>query len=503
MKANKKSKSYNYYEEVAERCEPCEGEPRGKKGKRRPSAAERKKRTVRGLIIAGCVLATLALLIGIFAIAGYGGAQTNKKMVSMMKPVKYDAAVPEPKLVKYGDAEDSPQYYTFTTDKPFRVLQLTDVHLGAGAFSIKKDNWALNACATLIKKEKPDLVIVTGDIAYPVPFQSGTFNNKREAEMFATLMEQLQVYWVPVYGNHDTEVYSTYTRKDISDFYADAKWKHCLFRHGFCDDEKGYGNSMIVIKNPDDLISQVLVLFDSHSYKESDPWGTKWFYDNIHKSQIDWYKTEITRLNDINKTRFAELPAADRETYAKAAMKEYKSGECPNYADAADFEANSMIKSCAFFHIALREYREAWSKYITNKNAEDVHYVYGDKGEAMKVHSDLETYGIWCGEDEDEVFETMIDLGSTQGLFCGHDHLNNFSVDYTKKINEGKPDEKTGTIRCTYGMSIDYLAYFGIARKTKQRGGTTIVFTQDGRMDIARHPLRDYADIGPKRKTEN
>ena len=34
---------------------------------------------------------------------------------------------------------------------------------------------ALNAVAAMVTAEKPDLVIVTGDIAYPVPFQAGTF----------------------------------------------------------------------------------------------------------------------------------------------------------------------------------------------------------------------------------------------------------------------------------------------------------------------------------------
>lgn len=72
----------------------------------------------------------------------------------------------------------------------------------------------------MIRVEKPDFVVVTGDISYPVPFQAGTFNNKSGAKIFAELMETLGVYWTLAYGNHDTEAYSYYTREQLTDFTA-------------------------------------------------------------------------------------------------------------------------------------------------------------------------------------------------------------------------------------------------------------------------------------------
>ena len=68
---------------------------------------------------------------------------------------------------------------------------------------------------------------------------------------------------------------------------------------------------------------------------------------------------------------------------------------------------------------------------------------------------------------EDNLFETMQELGSTKAIFCGHDHDNNFSIDYKG-------------IRFTYGMSIDYLAYPGIYKRGSQRGCTVINFSPDG-----------------------
>lgn len=86
------------------------------------------------------------------------------------------------KLKPTTDEKDG--YYTFTTDKDFKVVQLSDVHIGAGFLSSKKDMMAVNAVEAMVKAEKPDLVVVTGDIGFPVPYQSGTLNNKKRRKDF-------------------------------------------------------------------------------------------------------------------------------------------------------------------------------------------------------------------------------------------------------------------------------------------------------------------------------
>ena len=70
-----------------------------------------------------------------------------------------------------------------------------------------------------------------------------------------------------------------------------------------------------------------------------------------------------------------------------------------------------------------------------------------------------------------------VQLKSTKGMFCGHDHYNNMSLEYKG-------------IRLTYGMSIDYLAMPGIARDTKQRGATLITVHKDSTIDIEQIPYK-------------
>ena len=293
--------------------------------------------------------------------------------------------------------------------------------------SLKKDAMALNAVAAMVTAEKPDLVIVTGDIAYPVPFQAGTFNNRASAKIFAELMESLGVYWTMVFGNHDTELYSYYSGEKMAEFYSDPDYRYCLYMPG-PDEVDGYGNQIIKIKNSAGLYTQILYIFDSHSYTDGDFLGILWKYDNIHENQIEWYKEQVAYYDEENKK--------------------------------ADPDA-APVKSAAFFHIPLREYKDAWEEYVDNefRDTDDVTVYYGTAGETGKV--------VYCGVGDDRVFETFAELGSTQAVFCGHDHYNNFSLDYKG-------------IRLTYGYSVDYLAYPGIYKVGSQRGCTVITFSPDG-----------------------
>lgn len=378
-------------------------------------------------IVAGTVAA--AIVIAGAAVAAVTH-QSYKKGVEFSKTFekveKTDTIVPE---------KDENGNWTFVTDRDFKVMQLTDVHIGGGSRSRVTDKKALNAVAAMITEEKPDLVIVTGDLAYSFPGPAGTLNNKGAAKIFAELMETLGVYWTMGYGNHDTEWAAPYSREMIGEYYAGEELKYCLFTPG-PEDIDGNGNQVINIKNSQGVITQSLIVIDSNSYtgKFGGP------YDNIHENQIKWYSDTVKSLNAQNAEALNGVNAGEMK-YPKE-----------------NFET---VKSLAFFHIPLMEYETAWNEYENNgfKDTENVKYYYGVKGE-----------NVCDGDKEDNVFETMLALGSTQGVFAGHDHVNTFSLDYKG-------------IRLTYGYSIDYLAYGDIDKKGDQRGCTVITVSPDGSFD--------------------
>ncbi len=385
-----------------------------------------------GIILA--VIAAVAVIIAVLNTITYSGLA---KYAESFHKVEY-----ENQLIPEIDKQTG--YYTFTTDRDFKVLQITDVHIGGGFLSYSKDKKAINAVTSMITAEKPDMVIFTGDISFPVIFQSGTINNIRPAKLMCSVMEKLGVYWCVCYGNHDTEIYSIATREKISEIYGNDNYKYCLFQSGPADVD-GYGNYAVNLKNSKGLITRTYYMLDSHSYVDNDYFGIKWLYDNIHQNQIDWYDAQVKKMNDINASVISSMHVSEAQ----------KSELTKTYGTA---------KSFCFFHIPLTEYKDVYDTYVKNgyKDSDDIKYIYGAAGEKKKV--------VYCGVHEDEMFETIKADQSTQGVFCGHDHYNNFSFDY-----QG--------IRLTYGCSIDYLAYSGIHKKGSQRGCTVIIAKADTTWD--------------------
>ena len=200
------------------------------------STVKTKKKGKKALKVLGTILAIIVIIAGVAAVANVIGNKGNMEKIS-----GFDAVSIENQLVPEKDANGN---WTFTTDEDFKVLQLTDVHIGGGFLSLKKDAMALNAVAAMIKAEQPDLVVVTGDISFPVPYSAGTLNNLESAKLFAALMEQLGVYWTVAFGNHDSEAYSYYDRPAMSAFYSSEDFKYCLYSAG-PDDVDGYGNQII------------------------------------------------------------------------------------------------------------------------------------------------------------------------------------------------------------------------------------------------------------------
>lgn len=386
------------------------------KTKKRKKSKKKGHRFLKTLVI---ILVLGAVLVGASAAASAVTNKGNREKLDGFPAVPYDAQL-VPTTDGFGNV-------SFVTDRALKVLQLTDVHIGGGWMSGKKDAMALNAVAAMVTAEQPDLVIVTGDVAYPVPFQAGTLNNKNSAELFAELMERLGVYWTLTFGNHDTELYAFYTREDMAEFYQNHEaYPHCLFTPGPAEVD-GCCNQVISIQNTKGEYTRLLIGLDSHSYIDGDFLGAMWKYDNIHENQVAWYQKVV-----------ADYTAANAEKGVPG-----------------------VVKSSLFFHIPLVEYKDAWYEYVNNgfRDTENVQFVSGEAGEEKKV--------IFCGIHEDDLFETVCELGSTDMIFCGHDHYNNFDIIYKG-------------VHLTYGMSVDYLAYPGIYREGTQRGCTVLTFAPDG-----------------------
>ena len=367
-----------------------------------------------GFII-GLVSVILVLCIGL-TVANKISEVSMNKYIDTFSKVEYESQL-KPQLDEYGN-------WYFTTDGDFKIMHITDTHIGGGCLSRGEDKKAFNAVAAMIAYEKPDLVIATGDISSAY-VTSGTFNNKYAHQYFSRFMENLGVYWTVTFGNHDAEATNFYNKDAVAKMYENDEFKYCLFSSG-PEDVSGQGNHVINVKNSKGDVTQCLIMIDTHSFTEDDPFGIAWDYDWVKEDQIEWYKDMI-------------------ELYCK--------GE------------KTTTKSLAFFHIPLLEVREAYWEYVNNgcQNTENVRFIKGNPGEKDPV--------VFPSETKTALFDTMVELGSTQGMFYGHDHLNNFVLEYKGII-------------MSYGYSIDYFSYADIDKWGYQRGCQMITCHTDGSFDI-------------------
>lgn len=364
------------------------------------------------------VLAFLVLIGGAFGVLYLKNEENAKEMMEYIDTFTFERSKEElvPQLDENGN-------WYFTTDEDFKVLHLTDVHITGGFLNKEQDKKAINAVAAMIVAEEPDLVVVTGDIAFAIP-TTGTIDNRYAHNMFIRLMENLGVYWTVTFGNHDDEAFNNARRKELADMYADESLEKCLFMQS-PEGVAGMGNHVINVKNTDGKVTKSLFMIDTHSYVNTDLiLGTIdaifWNYDSIKQSQIDWYKGVV-------------------ETY-------------------------QPMSSLLFFHIPLAEVKDAYDEYIANDrtDTDDTKWHYGVDGE------DRTDEVVFASRLEDEFFETILELGNTKGMFFGHDHCNNFIIEYKGVL-------------CSYGYSIDYSAYEGdLENKGLQRGCTVLVLTPDG-----------------------
>lgn len=322
---------------------------------------------------------------------------------------------------QFKQVDDETFTISIPRDAEFRILQLTDLHLGFGPLSRGMDRLALEAVRTLIEKTTPHLIVLTGDSIFPFLPKAGTLNNGKQAKRLMEFLDGFQLPYTLVFGNHDCELLSTCGKEELAGLYKQGRY--CIFAEGR-KDLTGVGNFLIELVDEAGNVLLPLVMLDSNMYGEGG-----WFFsgfDRIHDDQVDWCMERLTALK----------------------------------RDDPD------VKAMAFFHMPLREFKEAYEKMKLGDRA--VLYRHGSIAERD------EYFGI--SKFKSSFFDRALENGVIQWMFCGHDHLNTLSLVYKG-------------IQMTYGMSVDYLGYQNIRKSYIQRGGTLITRRADGSVDIAMVPL--------------
>lgn len=228
----------------------------------------------------------------------------------------------------------------------------------------EKDIQTVSYLVKNITEQKPDLVIFGGDNV------SSGFNKKKNQE-FAQLMENLGVYWAAVLGNHEGEGFLAVSREENVEIFS--SYDHCLMRDGK-EGVDGNGNYTINVLNSDGTLKEVFFFMDSGSYMTEESkaeYGvTKEgeVYDGVKASQVNWYKEKHDEIES---------------EYGK-------------------------FKSITVIHIP---------PYQAEKEYAENDFLYGEKRE-----------GVCESGFDSGLIDAMIEKGSAQTVYFGHDHVNDFGV---------------------------------------------------------------------------
>lgn len=309
-------------------------------------------------------------------------------------------------------------YTVRAEEETLRILQLTDIHIGAGINTLGADRKAFDACYALIEKAKPELIIVTGDVIYPIPYQTLNRDNLTSIYQFCDFMNRFGIPWMMVYGNHETESVAMYSAEQLSGIFSYFRQmpNSPMLYAEVQPNVYGRYNQYLRIENADGTLNRLLFLVDSNDYVQG---STVIEYDSVHADQIAWYADTV---------------------------------------DSVSAEEGRTVPSFVFMHIPFRAFADAVSALESGSN--DAVYLFGENGETVS-HP----------ERDSGFFDVILEKGSTQAVFVGHDHLNNMGIRYKG-------------VDLVYSKSIDYISYPGIAKKTAQRGGTLITLAKDGSYTI-------------------
>lgn len=314
------------------------------------------------------------------------------------------------------------------SEDDFVILAFTDLHFEDDTQLRDK---TIGMMIRNIEDVKPDLVVFTGDIIL-------SNHQQIDGVRFAQLFEEMGVYWTFVFGNHEAraekEYHKYFLMKNMS------QYEHCLTKFG-PSELFGYGNHIINIMNRDGSIKQSLFLFDSgrnitdkYRFENGLPSDLRG-YDYLKNNQKNWYRDHVNEQRRV-------------------------------YGD---------FKSLMFMHIPLCEYE--------NVNYLDKNGDYVPTGKTKIIYGG-QYESIGCSPVNSGMFDLIKELGSTQAVFAGHDHVNDFCAEY-----EG--------VKLVYVQTGGYETYtMADLRKWDEsrwmQGATVITVKKDGGIELKQRFNRDY-----------
>ncbi len=285
-----------------------------------------------------------------------------------------------------------------TGDRPFTILNVTDVHAKLDYFTEgnPEGDELRHTVGELVKRSRPDLITFTGDMT--------TDDDREIYRLLAEYIDSFGIPWAPVLGNHDNQLGDAEARA-IGEILS--MQKNSLFEAG--DPALGCGNYTLGIKC-DGKPTMGLVFMDTHdSFRVQLDGRDRHSWGEVTKPQEAWYRDKV-----------------------------------------AEMKNEGFDDSLLFVHVPLYQYTAAAEEFFTC-DLESCREAYFDYPESYIKNREAFMFGVnYEGPSapirDNGFFDTVVSEDHTRHVLCGHNHVNTTSVNYRG-------------IRLTYGVKTGVGSY--------------------------------------------
>lgn len=263
----------------------------------------------------------------------------------------------------------------FNSDGKLRIMHVTDTHLDED--NLDDSVWLIARACDI---EKPDIIILTGDIAMADTVEE----IHRRIDKLMNVFEERNIPVAVTFGNHDSEN-GVQTREQLMAYYNTFDCSISV------DDGEALpwcGTYNIpVLGSKDNKIKFNLWMFDSGDY------NSEHRYSCVSEEQVQWY--------------FEKSEQIEKENGGK-------------------------VNSLAFQHIIVADVYDAL-KQVKLAGAFTYKRLYGE--DYYRFNPKMTNYGMLhekpCSSNNNYgQFSAMVERGDVLAIFSGHDHTNAFGVEY-------------------------------------------------------------------------